>query len=161
MDWIQFFDKEIRQRNDVKFGFNDPVPESMLTELKEKFGLTQLPEELESLYRQTNGVDDFIYIESLDEFILSEEFIWSVERVIETNIDQRTDPTYKEIYKSFDNLFFFADSGGGDHFGFETVNGTFERPDVYFWDHEDDRRVWVAPNMKAFIEGWVNGTIKV
>jgi hypothetical protein len=161
MDWIQFFDKEIRQRNDVKYGFNEPVAESMLTGLKEKFGLTQLPEELEALYKQTNGVEDFVYIESLDELIHSMQFIWSVERVIETNTIKRTSDIDKEIYKSFDNLFFFADSGLGDHFGFEIVNGTFERPDVYFWDHEDDRRVWVAPNMKAFIEGWVNGTIKV
>ncbi len=161
MDWLQFIDKELIRRNNGKFGFNEPVTEALLTELKEQFGLTQLPEELEELYRQTNGVNDFVYIERVDEFILSEEFIWSVERIMETNTFKRTSDTYKEIYKSFDNLFFFADSGGGDHFGFETVNGTFERPDVYFWDHEDDRRVWVAPNMKAFIEGWVNGTIKV
>jgi hypothetical protein len=161
MDWLQFIDKELIRSNDGKFGFNEPVTEGTLTELKEQFGLTQLPEELEALYRQTNGVNDFVYIASVDEFILSEEFIWSVERVIETNSFKRTSDTYKEIYKSFDNLFFFADSGGGDHFGFEIVNGTFERPDVYFWDHEDDRRVWVAPNMKAFIEGWINGTIKV
>jgi hypothetical protein len=161
MDWLQFIDKELIRSNDGKFGFNEPVTEGTLTELKEQFGLTQLPEELEALYRQTNGVNDFVYIASVNEFILSEEFIWSVERIIETNTFKRTSDTYKEIYKSFNNLFFFADSGGGDHFGFETVNGRFERPHVYFWDHEDDRRVWVAPNMKAFIEGWVNGTIKV
>ena len=161
MDWIQFFEMDLKRNDDQKFGFNEPVSESMLIELKEQFGLTQLPEEFESLYRQTNGVEDFIYIESLDELIHSMQFIWSVERVIETNTIKRTSEIDKEIYKSFDNLFFFADSGGGDHFGYETVNGTFERPDVYYWDHEDDRRVWVAPNMKAFIEGWVNGTIKV
>ena len=161
MDWLQFIGKELIRRNDGKFGFNEPVTEGMLTELKERFGLTQLPEELEALYGQTNGVNDFVYIESVDEFILSEEFIWSVERVIETNTFNRTSAIYKNIYKSFDNLFFFADSGCGDHFGFEAVNGTFERTDVYLWDHEDDTRVWVAPNMKAFIEGSVNGTIKV
>ncbi len=99
--------------------------------MKEQFGLTQLPQELESLYRQTNGVDDYMYIAGINEWIQTSNFIWSVERGIETNTYNRTSDTYKG-YKSFDNLFFFADSGVGDHFGFETVNGTFERSDVYF-----------------------------
>ena len=161
MDWIQFFTSDIKIEADRKFGFNDPASESLLSELKKEFNLTQLPPELEQLYRQTNGVDELLFIEQLNETILTGEFIWAIERVIKTNRFARTSPDYKRIYKSFDNLFFFADSGGGDHFGFETVNGQFERTDVFFWDHENDKREWVAPSMKAFTEGWFSGAIKI
>jgi hypothetical protein len=159
MDWIQFLSKEITIADDRKFGFHQPAPESLLIELKKHFNLTQLPPELEELYLQTNGVDDHLYIKQLNESIKTGEFIWPVERVIETNTSKRTSPTDKRIYKSFNNLFFFADAGNGDLFGFETSNGIFETSAVYIWDHEDDDRKWLAPNMKAFIEGWLTGAI--
>jgi hypothetical protein len=163
MDWIQFFNKDLKIGigHDIRFAFKEPASESMLTALKNQFNLAQLPAELEALYRQTNGVNDCIYIETIDELIVSGEIIWPIERVIETNSYHRTSDKYKEIYKSFDNLFFFADAGNGDQFGFETVNGTFEHTDVFVWNHEDDSREWVAPSMKAFVEGWFAGTIKV
>lgn len=58
-------------------------------------------------------------------------------------------------------LFFIADSGLGDMFGYKTVNGKFESPDIYFWDHEENSIKWVAPNLIKFVEGWTNGTISV
>ncbi|OQP58131.1 hypothetical protein A3860_07335 [Niastella vici] len=155
MDWIEFISTEISKKNDIELRFNSPVPESRLIELKEQFGLTQLPFELEQFYRQTNGIDEYIYVEKIG------EFIWSIDRVIETNKFNRNSPRYKDIYKSFDDLLFFSDAGNGDLFGFETLNGKFERSDVYVWNHENDSREWIAPNMKVFIEGWTNGFIKV
>ncbi|HEY1202934.1 MAG TPA: SMI1/KNR4 family protein [Niastella sp.] len=157
MDWIQFLSKEITFGDDRKLGFHEPAPQSLLQELKKQLNLTQLPPELEELYLQTNGIDDFLYIKQSDESIKMGHLIWSVERVIETNISKRTSATDKRIYKSFDNLFFFADAGNGDLYGFETRNGIVEKTDVYIWDHENDTREWLAPGMKALIEGWSTG----
>lgn len=159
MDWIQFLSKEITLGDDRKFDFHEPAPQSLLAALKKQFNLTQLPPELEELYLQTNGIDDLLYIKQSDESIKMGHLIWPVERVIETNISKRTSPADKRIYKSFDNLFFFADAGNGDLFGFESRNGSFEKSDVYIWDHEDDSREWQAPNMTAFLKGWLTGAI--
>jgi hypothetical protein len=161
MDWIHFLNKEITINDDKKFGFHEPASEISLIELKKQFNLSQLPPELEELYKQTNGVDDLLYIKQLDERIIIGDLIWPVERVIETNSSKRTSVTDNSIYKSFTNLFFFADAGNGDLFAFETSNGIFEKSDVYSWNHEDDAREWLAPNMKAFIEGWLTGAIKI
>jgi hypothetical protein len=161
MDWIHFLSKEITIAEDRKFGFREPAPESLLIELKKQCNLIQLPHELEELYKQTDGVDDFLYIKQLNESIKTGDLIWPVERVIETNTYKRTSATEKGIYKSFNNLFFFTDAGNGDLFGFETTNGIFEKLDVYVWSHEDDTRQWVAPGLKAFMEGWLTGAIKI
>lgn len=160
MDWIQFLSGVI-MKDDRKFGFYKPVSEDRLIALKEQLGLAQLPPELEELYKQTNGVDDCFFIESINELIVSGSLIWNLDQVMDTNTFHRNSDSYKELYKSFDNLLFFADAGNGDQFAFETMNGKFERPDVYVWNHEDDSREWVAASMKAFVEGWVSGAIKI
>ena len=40
-------------------------------------------------------------------------------------------------------------------------NGKTDRLDIFVWNHEDDSRTWVAPNLSKFIEWWTNGTLKV
>src|SRR5690242_19046865 len=98
MNWIHFLGKEITLDDDRKFGFREPAPESLLVELKKQCNLIQLPPELEELYKQTDGVDDFLYIKQLDESIKTGDLIWPIERVIETNIYKRTSATEKRIY---------------------------------------------------------------
>ena len=161
MNWIHFLSKEITMPDDRKFGFREPAPESLLLELKKQFNLTQLPPELEELYTQTDGVDDFLYIKHLDESIKTGDLIWPVERVIKENTFHRTSENYKRLYKSFNNLFFFADAGNGDLIAFEMQDGVLEKSDVYFWNHEDDTREWLASGLKVFIEGWLTGSILI
>lgn len=161
MDWKNFLSKEITIADDRKFGFCEPAPESLLLELKKHFNLIQLPPELEELYKQTNGVDDLLYIKQLNESIKTGDLIWPVERVIKENTFHRTSENYKRLYKGFNNLFFFADAGNGDLIAFEMQDGVLEKPDVYFWNHEDDTREWLAPGLKAFIEGWLTGSILI
>ncbi|MGB4773557.1 MAG: SMI1/KNR4 family protein [Daejeonella sp.] len=137
----------------TRFSFNSPATERLLADLKVQFGLDQLPDELEELYKQTNGINEL-----LDGQVIA-ELIWPIERVIEANKEYRTG--FKDSYMSFDQLLFISDAGNGDLFGFVTLNGKFERSDIFVWNHEDDSRTWVAPNLTKFIEGWTNGTITV
>ncbi|MFZ4680832.1 MAG: SMI1/KNR4 family protein [Flavobacterium sp.] len=81
-----------------------PVSVSSLVDLKTQFGLIDLPNELEELYRQTNGICE---LSNGQEF---GELIWTMDRVIETNKDYLSDSNYKSIYMSFNQLFFFSDA---------------------------------------------------
>nr|WP_184174614.1 SMI1/KNR4 family protein [Rhabdobacter roseus] len=137
------------------FSFNPPAPANLIFYVKRQFGLDELPKELEELYRQTNGIIQTINGEKIG------ELIWTIERVIETNKKYRTLPDFKELYMSFEQLLFFSDAGNGDLFGFVTLNGRFEKNDIFVWNHEEDSRTWIAPNLKMFIEWWTNGKIKI
>jgi hypothetical protein len=89
------------------------------------------------------------------------ELIWTVERTIETNKEYRNYKDFKYLYMSFEQLLFFSDAGNGDLFGIVTLNGKFDRHDIFSWNHEDDSRNWVAPNLAKFIEWWLDGKINV
>lgn len=137
------------------FGFQSPVEIKEIQDLKLHFNLDELPGELEELYKQINGVQH-----KYDGTVIG-DLIWPVEKVIEINHEYRSYKDFKDLYMSFDQLLFFSDAGNGDCFGFKTLNGRFKRNDVFVWNHEDDSRTWVAPDLKIFITGWLNGTIEV
>ncbi len=156
MNWIDYITNRLSQLHKATdVDFNLPVTEALLVDLKDQLGLDELPDELEELYRQTNGVDEKLHGEKIG------ELIWSTERAIEINKEYRSSPSFKALYMSFDQLVFFSEAGNGDLFGFVVLNGKFERLDIFVWNHEDDSRTWVAPNLTKFIEWWTNGTIKV
>ncbi|MFD9096994.1 SMI1/KNR4 family protein [Streptomyces collinus] len=54
------------------------------------------------------------------------------------------------------SLLFFADTGGGDLFA---LLSRIDRPDVFTWNHEDDSRTWVAPNLATYLEWRMTGRI--
>jgi len=41
------------------------------------------------------------------------------------------------------------------------LNGAIQRPDVFVWNHEDDSRTWVAPDLRRYLEWWADGRIKL
>jgi len=87
--------------------------------------------------------------------------LWSVERIQADNINFRTNIDFKELYMPFDHLLFFADAGNGDQFAFPVQNGLIRNDDIFVWNHEDDSRNWVSPNLKNYFEGWLTGRIKI
>lgn len=154
MDWRAFINS-LNSCSDSKFEFNLPATKDELLTLQEKFKLSELPEELLELYTQTDGIEEY-----LDNYNIG-ELIWSIERVIETNLEFRTYSDFKDLYMSFDQLLFVSDAGNGDLFGFVTINGNFDRNDIFVWNHENDSCTWIAPDLKTFLEGWMNGSISV
>lgn len=155
MNWKEYISKLGLQDVSNSFEFNAPGTPLELKDLMNQFDLSELPAELEDLYIQTNGINQLL------DGTLIDELVWPIERVIETNNYYRSDPELKGVYMPFDQLLFVSDAGNGDLFGFETINGKFNSYDIFVWDHEDDSRTWVAPNLKIFIEGWTNGTIEI
>lgn len=155
MNWQTFIkDLELAHSQTI-FRFNLPAKDSQLEELQAHFQLNELPLALVELYQQSDGIGEYLDNDKIG------ELIWPIERVIETNKEFRTHPNFKDLYMSFDQIFFIADAGNGDLFGFITLNGNFNGDDIFVWNHENDSRTWVAPNLAGFIEGWLSGSIKV
>lgn len=155
MDWKKHITELDLSNKTSSFNFNVPASNSLMEYMQAQFELKELPGELEELYLQTNGVEELIGEQKIG------ELIWPVDRVVETNKGYRTQPDFKRHYMSFDQLLFISDAGNGDLFGFVTLNGMFERQDIFTWNHETDSRTWVAPDLKTFLKWWTNGTIKV
>ncbi|KKB73203.1 MULTISPECIES: SMI1/KNR4 family protein [Bacillus] len=133
-----------------KYTYNKPAETAKLEEIKQTFNI-DLPEELESLLKETDGIND--------EFGC--HLIWSADRIIDENKELRNSEIFKDLYMPFDCLLFIADAGNGDLFGYSILNGSIQRDDIYVWNHEDDSRTWVAPTLKQFIEWWIDGKILI
>ena len=78
-------------------------------------------------------------------------FILSAER-IERDNDEMRHVQALSGYLPFNNILFFADADNGDKFGFSVSQDGNVREDIFLWNHEDDRRSWCAPSLKAFIQ---------
>lgn len=134
--------------------FCSPVGEGTLSRMSAALRLTKIPTELEELYHQTNGV------KLLLEGMYIGDLIWPVEKVLQTNREYRQSTTLSEIYSSHEPMLFFSDSGCGDLFGFSVGDG-LGQPDVFVWNHEEESRTWVAPDLKSFVAGWLTGEIHI
>lgn len=74
--------------------------------------------------------------------------VWSVDQIVETNLQFWSDQTFAQLYMPFTPFLFFGDNGGGDQFAFVQ---TPERPDIFVWEHESDSRRWVANNLQDYL----------
>jgi len=87
--------------------------------------------------------------------------IWSVARLLETNLQMREDSRGSDLYMVFDNLLLIADAGNGDLFAYPIQgDGAINRPDIFLWDHETDSRQWVAGSLQQFVERWFGGELQ-
>lgn len=155
MNWKEYVSKTNLIVQGTAFGFNSPATEVVLQDLLFQFCLDELPLELEELYTQTDGIFEILDGQEIG------DLIWPASKAVQINREYRNQPDFKNLYMSFDQLFFVSDAGNGDLFGFVTLNGKFYRRDIFVWNHEDDSRTWVAPDLAKFIEWWANGTISV
>ncbi|MFD3698063.1 SMI1/KNR4 family protein [Streptomyces sp. NPDC058646] len=107
-----------------------------------------LPADLTALLRESNGIEG--------EY--GEGVIWSAEQIASENLTLREDLALATLYMPFDPLLFFADGGNGDLFA---LLPSFRRPDVFMWNHENDSRTWVAPNLATYLDWLLTGRIAV
>lgn len=89
------------------------------------------------------------------------DLVWSLNRIVDENLNFRGNYEFKELYMPFDCLLFFANAGNGDQFAFTIQAGVIRRDDVFVWNHEDDSRTWAATSLPKYLEWWLNGKLKV
>ncbi len=109
-----------------------------------------LPDDLRSLLAQSDGVDG----------IYGLGLVWPSDRIVDDNTKFRTFPAFRDLYMPFDPLLFFGDAGNGDQFAY-TIRGGRVRSDIFVWNHEDDSRIWKAPNLERYFEWTFAGKLKV
>lgn len=130
--------------------FESPANKSDIENAEKSLNVL-LPRQLKECLQEANGI--------FGEYDLG--LVWSLDKVVHTNLDFRQSTNFEELYMSFDSLLFFADAGNGDQFAFPIQAGQIRRDDVFVWNHEDDSRFWVAPNLKTYIEWQLTGKINV
>jgi hypothetical protein len=112
----------------------------------------RLPESLAELLRESNGVM----------VTFGQHLIWSTEEIVHTNRRMRDDPRCRESWMPFDHLLFFGDAGvDGILFAFAIIGGRIDRDRVYAWYPIDDDRILKVLTLRAYIEGWLGGRLKV
>jgi hypothetical protein len=111
---------------------------------------SQLAVDLRGLLNETDGVvgEDGVGV------------IWPSARIRDDNLHVRGSADLAALYMRFDSLLFFGDAGNGDQFAFRVLSNE-TGPDVYVWDHESDNRVWVARDLRGYIDGRLTGAIRV
>lgn len=141
----------------IKFRVNTSIRDTSIIE--SEFNV-ELPQELINFYSETNGVSISMQIETDGDWIGIGDLIWPVERLLDENKLYRTNQDFKKNYMPFDCLLFIGDAGNGDTFGYSIHEGKIWKTDIYAWNHEDDSRTWVAPDLETFVNWWNSGKIK-
>jgi SMI1-KNR4 cell-wall len=142
--WVEFL-----QKLHAPCEFASPVAPERLGVAEERLRVV-LPRDLKSLLLESDGVHG--------EY--GPGLLWSLDRIQHDNFDFRSNPAFKDLYMPFDNLLFIADAGNGDQFAYGIkASGRIEAPDIYVWSHENDGRIWCAPDLRTFFEWWLTGKI--
>lgn len=129
--------------------FRPAATEVVLADAERRLGAT-IPTDLRSLLAESDGM--------LGGYGLG--LVWPVTRIIDDNRDFRSRTVFRQHYEPFDDLLFFGDAGNGDQFAFRRANGLWAEG-VFAWDHEDDRRSRVAPDLRRYLEWWADGRLKL
>jgi hypothetical protein len=132
----------------TKARFARPASPEEIAELESALGVF-LPGELRILLEETNGI--------AGEYGLG--LVWPASRILEDNLLFRRSADYRELYMPFDCLLFIGDAGNGDQFAYSILDGAIRRDDIFAWDHENDSRKWVAPNLQSYVESWLSGRL--
>lgn len=121
--------------------FEPPASPEAIAEAEAALFLT-LPADLCALWREANGVRDRYGWG-----------VWSVQRMIEENLELRSYPEQNDLYMTFDSMLCFTEAGNGDLYFFPIqADGKINRPDIFLWKHETDSREWVAADLHRFVK---------
>lgn len=128
--------------------FGDAAAPDRLSDARLALG-APLPEPLISLLSETDGIRGASGL----------GLVWNLEEIVATNTEFRRSEAFAELYMPFEPLLFIGDAGNGDQFAL--LCPPVERDDVFVWNHEDDSRTWVAPDLRHYLEWWLTGRIQL
>jgi hypothetical protein len=149
MNWIELI-KNLGEGISSNYSFNPSASNEQIGEAETFFG-HRLPDELDELYRQTNGIIEKDW----------GEFIFSIEKLINQNQEFRNNPDFDDIFMPFDNLLFFSSAGNGDYFCYPITKDKTCGKDIFVWNHETDERICVTYSLDKFIKGWLTSEIAI
>lgn len=130
--------------------FRPHCSSSAIVSAESKLG-QEFPDDLKALLLETNGVFGSYGL----------PLVWPLDRIVADNTDFRSRTDFVDLYMPFSSLLFFADAGNGDQFAFSILNDKIRKSDVFAWNHENDSRMWVAPDLGRYFEWWASGKLKI
>jgi hypothetical protein len=154
MNWQVFINDHAVRNGFEPFSF---MPRATVEDVQSgevEFG-RQFPDDLVAFWLQANGAKDKY----------GWWFIWDVNHLLEVNHTYRSGEDWLASNQSFENLLLFSDAASnGDMFAYKAHTPTgvelsdlFPWDGIYFWDHEDDHRVWAAPNLESWVRWYLSG----
>lgn len=145
--WIDFINS-IAAEHGFSCDLYPPVGESELIEAEKELGVC-FPDELREFLKETNGFLENIHIK--DEIIPNIQLIWSLDRIVETNLEMRQDDVYIG-YMPFNHLLFFAAPGmDGILYGYGINPSGVVLKHIYYWEPIEDNRMFFAFNLRQFL----------
>jgi hypothetical protein len=126
--------------------FAEPATDQAFEQAEKALG-QPVPQHLAGLLRETNGV--------FGDYGLG--LVWNIERIVTDNLAFRRRQEFSGLHMPFEPLLFFGDAGNGDQFAL--LSPPVDREAVFAWDHENDSRTWVAPNVEMYLRWWLGGKI--
>jgi hypothetical protein len=149
---------KLPRERETRPAFRTPASSPQIAELESKVG-GSLPAALAELLLETNGI--MHELKTQGEWIETGWLVWPVESIAEWNLRARQD--WEADYdRYFEHLLFFADAGAdGILFAHPKRLGGEFAPEVVVWVPLGDELSPFAPNLEAFLDGWVTGAIEI
>lgn len=134
--------------------FFAPAQQSQIDLIRQQLK-TEMPDDLEALWLESNGVSAHIRGAEQSVICSTEDCLWR-------NQDQFRDfPEGEQHFMPFDNLLFFAgDHEGSVAYGYAIArSGDINYGYIYRWDQATGSRTWVALDLKNYLELQARGLL--
>ena len=118
--------------------FNEPASSDDIEKMEQIVGL-KFPDDLRSLLQETDGFS--VNYSCLTIFGVNNGEIENYETVWR---EFTFSEEYKDLYDSFDNIFFFASDGTGGFFAYLTDGKNKCTSQIIHWEHEEDDRILIT-----------------
>lgn len=111
-----------------------PVSETEIQAVEQHLGM-RLPDDLREIYLYSNGIDS--------EYGIA---VYKLQDIVSENAEIKAEQLQLDWVLPVDSFLFFAPEGNGDYFGFPITEAGIGKT-VMELDHEDDSRIYAAPDI--------------
>jgi hypothetical protein len=119
--------------------FKNPASLDEIEKIEEGIGI-KFPDDLCHLLQETDGFS--VNYSSLMIFGVNND---EIENYVTAWREFTFSEDYKELYNSFENMFFFASDGTGGFFAY-LKDGNKCTSEIVHWEHEEDNRTLITKN---------------
>jgi hypothetical protein len=156
MKWQLFLENTYQTRASSYPAFPKFYPPASLDDIKElgKIFGANVPQSLQELLQETNGVMEMIQIDK--KLIPNLSLIWSVDEMLAENQALRDTPSLA-VLAAAKNLLFFSPAGvDGVLFAISYMDET-----IHVWHPTGNTLTPIAASLETFLDGWLTGKLSV
>ena len=145
----------------TRIEFRDPVPSAEI-ERAERFFEVELPDELRSLFVETDGVGDWMKVVHSNGWFLNQWLVWPLDELFDQNLALHLSRGNNLApFSDFPYLFYATAGVDGVYFGYEKREGKIRADSIATWYSMEDRCELTCMSLAQFLQEWIIGTRKV